>query len=80
MSVYPFYTETKADGRRTPISGGTRRKDGNMRTVIFQRNCGNITKAFTIECTNKVVEGELMLVSSVYDCSGKCIAENITHY
>ena len=26
MTVFPFYIRTDADGRRTPIAGGTRKK------------------------------------------------------
>ena len=37
MAVYPFYINTDAEGRRTPIAGGTRKKDGEMTTTVYQR-------------------------------------------
>lgn len=80
MAVYPFYLEAKADGRKTPIAGGTRRKDGFMRTVITQRNKGSIETAFTIECNNYEEDGILKLVTSVYNSDGDLVAEHYTDY
>lgn len=80
MAVYPFYISTNADGRKTRIEGGTRRKDGYMRTVLTQRQNGSITTAFTIECSTQIVDGEQKLVSSVYDCNGDLVAEHYTDY
>ena len=80
MSVYPFYVEAIADGRRSPIAGGTRRKDGSMRVVLTQRDQGVITEAFTIECDTKIVDGEEKLVSSVYNSDGDLVAEKYTDY
>lgn len=80
MAVYPFYIETKAEGRKTPIAGGTRKKDGTMRTVITQRDNGSITKAFTICCGTELVNGIEKLVTSVYDHNGDLVAERYTDY
>lgn len=80
MAVYPFYISTKAEGRKTELSGGTRRKDGEMRTVLTQRNKGSIETAFTIECRTEMVEGVHKLVSSVYDSNGDLVAEHYTDY
>lgn len=80
MAVYPFYIETKAEGRRTPIAGGTRRKDGYMRTVLTQRNHGAIETAFSIECGTVEIDGVDKLVTSVYDCNGDLVAEHYTDY
>lgn len=80
MAVYPFYIETKAEGRKSPIAGGTRKRDGFMRTVITQREHGAITTAFTIECCTQIVDGVEKLVSSVYDSNGDLVAEKYTDY
>ena len=80
MAVYPFYISTNAEGRKTRIEGGTRRKDGFMRTVITKRDRGAITTAFTIECQTEIVDGEEKLVTSVYDCNGDLVAEKYTDY
>ena len=80
MAVYPFYISTNAEGRKTRIEGGTRRKDGSMRTVLTQRHNGSILTAFTIECYTQIVDGEEKLVSSVYDCNGDLVAEKYTDY
>ena len=80
MAVYPFYIDTNADGRKTRIAGGTRRKDGSMRTVLTQRNHGSIMTAFTIECNTVIVGGKEKLVSSVYNCDGDLVAELYTDY
>lgn len=80
MSVYPFYVEARAEGRKSPIAGGTRRKDGTMRIHLTQRDNGSITTAFTIECRNETVDGIMKLVSSVYDSNGDLVAEKYTDY
>ena len=80
MAVYPFYVSTNAEGRKNRIEGGTRKKDGTMRTVITQRHKGSIITAFTIECGTQIVDGEEKLVTSVYDCNGDLVAEKYTNY
>lgn len=80
MAVYPFYISTRAEGRKTELSGGTRRKDGEMRTVLTQRSNGAIVTAFTIECRTEIVDGVHKLVSSVYDSNGDLVAEKYTDY
>ena len=80
MAVYPFYINTKADGRKTPIAGGTRRKDGSMRTVLTQRHNGSIITALTIECDTFIEDGKQKLVSNVYDCNGELVLSHITNY
>lgn len=80
MAVYPFYISTNADGRKTPIKGGTRIKGGTVRTVITQRDHGAITKAFTICCGTELVDGIEKLVTSVYDSNGDLVAEKYTDY
>lgn len=80
MSVRPFYIDSNIEGRETRLSGGPRRKDGSMRTVLTQRSNGTVVTAFTIECNTKVVDGKEMLVSSVYDSNGDLVAEKYTNY
>lgn len=80
MAVYPFYVEANAEGRKTPIAGGTKRKDGEMRVVLTQRNKGGIETAFTIECGTEIVDGVPKLVSSVYNSDGDLVAEHYTDY
>ena len=81
MAVYPFYVESLAEGRATPISGGCRRKDGSQRTVICQRNEGGILIAFTIEQNSYVNEdGKRVLECVIYDSDGKAVATKETYY
>ena len=80
MAIFPFYVTTNAEGRKTLIQGGTSKKKGSMRTVLTQRNRGNIETAFSIECCTKEIDGVEKLVSSVYDCNGNLIAEHYTEY
>ena len=80
MAVYPFYIDTNADGRKTPIAGGTRRKNGFMKTVLTQRDNGAIRTAFTIECNTFMEDEKQKLISRVYDCNGDLVAEHITDY
>ena len=80
MSVRPFYIESNIEGRETRLSGGPRRKDGYMRTVITQRDKGNIITAFSIECRTEIVDGVHKLGSSVYDSNGDLVAEHYTDY
>lgn len=80
MAVRPFYTESRIDGRQTLLSGGPRSKDGTMRTVIYQRDNGAITKAFSICCGRETVDGVEKLVTSVYDSNGDLVAEHYTDY
>lgn len=48
MTPYPFYINTDAEGRRTSIAGGTRKKDGYMTTSIYQRDNGAITTPYKV--------------------------------
>ena len=85
MTVYPFYVEAVADGRSTPIKGGTKQKDGCLVTHIYQRNRGEITNPYKISqfpCdmmddeTGKLVH---RLVTHVY-YQGELIHSHITDY
>lgn len=81
MAVYPFYVESKAEGRNTPISGGCKRKDGSQCTTIYQRDEGSIVTAFRVEqYSYKCDDGRILLVCSVYNSDGEKIATKETYY
>lgn len=48
--VRNFYIKGNIDGRKTPISGGSSRKDGGMELVLTQRNEGSIERCASIRC------------------------------
>lgn len=79
MSVYPFYISTDAEGRKTPIAGGTRKKDGDMTTTIYQRDNGAITTPFKIRQYSTEIDGVHKLVTNVY-FQGELIKTHITDY
>lgn len=79
MSVYPFYVETFAEGRKTPIAGGTKKKDGVMSTTVYQRERGAITTPFKIEQSSFIEDGVRRLVTKVY-FQGELLKEHITDY
>ena len=79
MAVYPFYINTDAEGRRTPIAGGTRRKDGSMTTTVYQRDKGEITTPFKISQHTEEHDGVLKCITRVF-YQGALIKEHITNY
>lgn len=79
MAVYPFYINTDAEGRRSPIAGGTRRKDGSMTTTVYQRDKGEITTPFKISQYTEERDGVLKCITRVY-YQGDLIKEHITDY
>ena len=82
MAVYPFYVESNADGRRSPIAGGCRSKDGQQTTHIYQRERGEIITAFKVVQTSSVntETGERILMCSVYNRNGEVVAREETVY
>ena len=78
MAVYPFYINTDAEGR-SPIAGGTRKKDGTMRTTVYQRDRGAITTPFKIEQYTEDHNGVHKCITRVYYL-GDLIKEHITDY
>ena len=42
MAVRNWWIEADVDGRKTPLSGGPRSKDGGFQLTIYQRVKGNI--------------------------------------
>lgn len=82
MAVYPFYVESKADGRHSPIEGGCRNKDGSQTTTILQRERGNSVTVFKVVQTSSVntETGERILLCSVYNRNGEVVAREETVY
>lgn len=72
----PFWLEANIEGRETPVSGGPRRKDGNMSIDIRQRDNGTSVTAFKIECES---DGDTC-ETRVYDHQGNLIAKHTTNY
>lgn len=82
MAVYPFYVESNAYGRKSPIAGGCKNKDGEQTTTIYQRERGNIITAFKVVQTSSVntETGERILMCSVYNRNGEVVAREETVY
>lgn len=81
MAVYPFYVVSNAEGRKTLISGGCKKKDGSQITTIYQRDDGLVNTAFRVEQNSyKCDDGRTLLVCSVYDGNGEKIATKETYY
>lgn len=82
MAVYPFYVESNADSRRSPIAGGCRSKDGQQLTTIYQRERGAIITAFEIVQRSHIdpETGERILTCTVFDRHRKVVAEEKTIY
>lgn len=53
MAVRNFYVEAAIDGRSGKVAGGPAAKDGEMVVTIYQRDHGEIVKAFSIVCREK---------------------------
>ena len=79
MAVRPFYIKAFAEGRKTPIEGGTRKKDGIHSISIHQRDNGEITTPFKIEQSSFEEDGVHKLVTRVYYL-GELLQEHITDY
>ena len=79
MAVRPFYINAYIEGRRTNLSGGTARKDGEQTIDIHQRDNGAITTPFKIRQYSTEVDGVHKLVTNVYYL-GELIKSHITDY
>lgn len=71
MAMRNFWVEADIDGRATPLSGGTRSKDGEMRITVRQRNKGNSDVAVKIHRE----PFDDILVTRIYNSNDDCIAE-----
>jgi hypothetical protein len=58
--VRNFYISARVDGRKSPLSGGPRRKDGGFDLTIYQRHEGTIQHACDI-LARVVADGSLCL-------------------
>jgi len=85
MAVRPFYIEADIDGRKTPLAGGTARKDGTHTIEIHQRDEGAITTPFKIrqysteDLNEETGEFERHLHTDVY-YKGEVIKSHTTKY
>lgn len=82
MAVYPFYVKTEPTGsRKTPIQGGCRNKDGEQKTIIYQRERGDIVELFTIDQWSFIdKDGKRILCCRIEDRHGNIVAEDSTEY
>lgn len=81
MAVYPFYVESNAEGRRSPIAGGCRNKDGEQDTIIYQRERGEIVELFKVHQTSYInSDGKRILSCEITDRYGNSVASDETEY
>lgn len=85
MAVRPFYINADIDGRKTPLAGGTTRKDGDHTINIYQRDKGEITIPFKVrqysteDLNEETGKWEHHLHTDVY-YQGELIKSHITNY
>lgn len=79
MAVRPFYIEADIEGRKTPLAGGTARKDGTHTIEIHQRDEGAITTPFKIRQYSTETDGVMYLHTDVY-YKGELIKKHTTKY
>ena len=85
MIVRPFFIEGKIDGRETPLTGGTKQKDGEQRIYIYQRDSGEVTTPFEVfqhfihPIDEKTGERKHQLETIVY-YQGEVLQRHITDY
>ena len=46
----PFYLYAEVEGRKTPLTGGPRRKDGSLNVSVLVRDKGESICAYKIKC------------------------------
>lgn len=81
MAIYPFYVTSQADGRKSPIAGGCRRKCGCQTTEIMQREKGVPKTIATIRQTSHFCPetGKITLMCQIY-VDGQVIKTIETEY
>lgn len=81
MAIYPFYVTSQADGRKSPIAGGCRRKDGYQTTEIMQIEKGVHKTIATISQTSHFCPetGKITLMCQIY-VDGEVIKTIETEY
>ena len=75
MAVRNWWIEADVDGRKTPLSGGPRSKDGGFQLTIYQRVKGNIDNPYRISGFTK---RNGYLVCQVYSIKDKKIIHEFT--
>lgn len=80
MAVRPFYIESRIEGRKYPLNGGPKRKEGVMNTDIMQRDKGDIKHPFHISQYSTFDEdGKQYLHTDIY-FNGELLKEHVTEY
>ena len=81
MATRPFYLSADIEGRKTPLEGGTRFKEGQSTITLTQRNKGSIETAFVIKTHSRYNEdGVLTLYTDILNEDGVLIARKETLY
>ena len=75
MAVRNWWIEADVDGRKTPLSGGPRSKDGGFQLNIYQRVKGDIDNPYRI---NAFKNRNGYLVCQVYSIKDKKIIHEFT--
>lgn len=73
MAVRNFWIKVSVDGRKLPLAGGPRGKDGGFSCIVYQRNKGKVEEACRLEGTSL---GELLHLQIKKD--GKVLLERNT--
>ena len=70
MAVRNFWVEANINGYKSKVQGGPRRKEDGMEVTIYQRDNGEISTAFQVNCK---VTPSGNLITSVFDENGKLL-------
>lgn len=79
MAVYPFYTEIDSSTRNSMCGCGTKAKDGQMTTHIYQRSDGSITEPYTIKQHSRYADDKHYLVTEIWHDS-EIVHQHETEY
>lgn len=80
MNVRPFYVRASIDGRNTALESGPKAKTGGQQIILKQRKNGESVTAFSILSYPENINGVLYLITKVFDCDNKKVAEYKTKY
>lgn len=78
-----FYLKADIEGRESPLTGGPRRKEAPMETILYQRDKGESIPVFRLySFTHKDPDtGKLILTTKVFHCQEeKVLAVYTTEY
>jgi hypothetical protein len=74
MAIRNFYVKGNIDGRAAQLTGGPASKTGGLDLTIYQRCAGAVTTAIRVSC----YEDNGVLVTSVFDNTGRCLGTYVT--